>query len=195
MKNTKVAVAILGLLAAALVGPAAAQDKGIYLGASGGYSLSKDACKNLAIPCGSVDPAWRLFGGYRFSRAVSAELGYADFGEVEGEGSVAAGPARLVRRTSAVDLVGVFSVPIVDRLSVFGKFGMYRGRTKLDVTIAGAPEHAGGTNAGWTYGAGLGYDLGRIGVRAEWQRYDNVGSHSTGEDDIDALTLGLIWRF
>lgn len=196
MRNSS-ALAILGLLAAAVVaGPASAQgDKGIYVGGSLGYAWHKDACKNLLIPCGSTDPAWRLFGGYRFNRAVSVEGGYADLGDVRGEGSVAAGPARLLRSVSAWDVVGVFSVPIVDRLSAFGKVGMYRARTEVNVTIAGVPELAGATNSGWLYGAGLGYDLGRIGVRAEWQRWDNVGGQSTGEDDIDTLTLGLIFRF
>lgn len=193
--NGKAALAVLGLLAAAIAGPAEAQDSGIYLGASVGYAWHKDACKNLQIPCGSTEQVARGFAGYRFNRAASAELGYANLGEVRAEGSVAAGPASLVRSVRLADAVGVFSVPVVGRLSALGKLGIYRARTMLDVTVAGAPAHGGATNSGWSYGAGLDYDLGPFGVRAEWQRWENVGGSSTGEDDIDALTLGLLLRF
>jgi hypothetical protein len=195
-KNRWMMLAMAGLAAA--TSPAIAQDvRGIYLGASGGYAWHKDACKNLTIPCGSTDPAWRAFGGYRFNRGFSLEGGYADLGEVEGGGTIptTGQDARLLRRVSAWDLVGVLSLPVTGGLSAFGKVGAYRARTKVDITIAGAPEHAGGTNGGFSYGAGLGYELGRIGVRAEWQRWDNVGTSSTGEDDVDVLTLGLLFRF
>lgn len=195
MRNGRSALAILGLLAA-VAAPAAAQDKGIYLGGAYGYAQYKDSCKLLIIPCDDHDPAWRFFGGYRFSRTWSAELGYADLGSVTGEGTVGAGPASLRQTTKAWDLIGVFSLPIADRLSAFGKLGMYRARTAVDVTtVASGPLHAGGTNSGFSYGAGLGYDLGRIGVRAGWQRYENTGTDSTGEDDIDVFSIDLLWRF
>ena len=44
------------------------------------------------------------------------------------------------------------------------------------------------TDSGFTYGAGLGYTLWRIGLRAEWQRYQNVGN-SINEEDIDVFSL------
>ena len=37
--------------------------------------------------------------------------------------------------------------------------------------------------------------LGPLGVRAEWQRYANVGGASTGEDDLDVFSLGVLFRF
>jgi opacity protein-like surface antigen len=193
-KNRWMMLAMVGLVAVA--SPAIAQDvSGIYLGASGGYAWHKDACKNQPIPCGSTDPAVRLFAGYRFNSAVSLEGAYAHLGEVEGAGTVPAGDARLFRQVNSWDASGVFAVPIAGRLNGLGKLGVYRARTKRDFTVAGAAEHFGGTNSGFTYGAGLGYDLGRIGVRAEWQRWENVGTSSTGEDDVDVLSLGLLFRF
>jgi hypothetical protein len=32
-------------------------------------------------------------------------------------------------------------------------------------------------------------------VRAEWLRYENVGVAATGEDDLDVLSVGLLFRF
>lgn len=196
MNKTKSIFAFLAFVALALAGPAAAQDdRGIYLGGSYGYAWHKDACKNLVIPCGSTDPAWRVFGGYQFNRTWAAELGYANLGEVEGEGNVGGLDARLLRRVKSFDLVGLGYVPIAGNLSAFGKLGVYRGRVNVDVTIGGVPEHAGTTNAGWSYGLGLEYKLWRLALRGEWQRWENIGGHSTGEDDVDALLVGLLFRF
>src|SRR5688572_2253614 len=66
MKHGRSTVAVLGLAAALVAGPAAAQSadpSGIYLGGSLGRSQYKDTCKNLFIPCEDQDTAWRFFGG------------------------------------------------------------------------------------------------------------------------------------
>jgi hypothetical protein len=37
--------------------------------------------------------------------------------------------------------------------------------------------------------------LRNLAVRAEWQRYSDVGSSDIGEADIDVLSLGLLFTF
>ena len=32
-------------------------------------------------------------------------------------------------------------------------------------------------------------------MRAEWQRYDNIGANSMGSDEIDMFSLGVLIRF
>lgn len=192
---------VLGLLAAAAAGPAAAQDPGIYLGGSAGYSQFKNTCKDLAVPCDANDSTWRVFGGYQFTRYWAVELGYGNLGEVNGAGPL--GPifgggqgSFQLAVEEAWDLTAVFLIPVTNRLSALGRVGMYRTRTTLDVQQTGfAPTHDGGTNSGFSYGAGAEFRLGPIGLRAEWQRYENVGVPATGEDDIDVFSLGALWRF
>ena len=185
MKSTKSALAILGFFAAAaFAGSAAAQEnRGVYLGGASGVAQYTDACQNLGVACDDRDAAWRFFGGYRFNQTFSAELGYADLGVVTGDGGVATARAE----TKAWDLVGLVSVPVVGGLSILGKLGAYRARVSTDV--------AGSTNTAFTYGAGLGYELGRIGLRAEWQRYDSVGGGTTGRDDIQVVSVSALFRF
>jgi opacity protein-like surface antigen len=73
---------------------------------------------------------------------------------------------------------------------------MYRARTTVDQQGPGVvTPHAAGTNSGFTYGAGVGYNLWKLGLRAEWQRYDSVGTGDTGEDTIDVFSVGAIVRF
>jgi OOP family OmpA-OmpF porin len=192
MKNGRWAVAVLGILGAAAAGPAAAQDRGIYLGGSGGFAQYKNSCKRANVPCDDHDTAWRLFGGYQFNRYFSAELGYADLGAATGTGALG---------TFAVDVRGwdlsaLASIPVVGGLSALGRIGMYRARTTVDQVGPGVvTPHAAGTNTGFTYGAGLGYSLWKLGLRAEWQRYENVGNNSIGEDEIDVFSIGALFRF
>jgi hypothetical protein len=32
-------------------------------------------------------------------------------------------------------------------------------------------------------------------VRAEWQRYQDIGGGNIGEGDVDVMSIGLIYRF
>jgi len=187
-----------GLLAAAAAGPAAAQDQGLYLGGSVGYSQFKDSCKQLPVPCEGEDTAVRAFGGYQFNRYVAVEGGFANLGKATGAGSLGPGAQGSFQREvkEAWDLTAVFGIPVTDQLSALVRGGMYRARTTLNVQQTGFPDtHDAGTNSGFNYGAGAEFRLGHIGVRAEWQRWENVGVGSTGEDDIDVFSVGLIIRF
>lgn len=191
MKKSRWMLAILGLLA--LAGPVAAQDRGLYLGGSFGQAEYADTCDNVttATACRDHDESWRLFGGYRFNRTVAVELGFADLGNVT---AVTPTGVRDVE-TRSWDLAAVLSIPIVNRLSAFGKLGAYRARTSAKLISGTATPQAGESNSGFTYGAGLGFDLGPLGLRAEWQRYDNAGGGTTGEDTIDLFSLGALFRF
>jgi OOP family OmpA-OmpF porin len=195
MKNSRWLV-VLGLLAATAA-PAAAQDKGLYLGGSWGQAEYADTCDDLALitGCKDNDRAWRLFGGYQFNRNLALELGYVDLGTVRAEGTFFGTPTTFIGKARGVDLSGVLSFSIVERLSVFGKLGIYRIRTTTDVNFGGADSSEGETNSGLTYGLGLGYDLWKLGLRLEWQRYDNAGGGSTGEDTVDFMSIGALFRF
>jgi OmpA-OmpF porin, OOP family len=206
--NGKAALAILGMAAALVAGPAAAQggdERGLYLGGSVGYSQYKDTCKNLFIPCDGNDTAWRFFGGYQFNRNWSLELGYADLGEAEGAGPIPAGGNATFRTHSyGFDLTGIGSVYLTQRLSLFGRLGAYMGRTTREIEFTNFPNvDEAKTNSGLTYGAGLGYTLGRFGVRAEWQRYGNIGTNQnsgieggpSGTDAVDVFSLAFLFRF
>ena len=197
--NRKVGAAILGLLLAAAAGAAAAQvpEKGIYIGGSLGYSQYKDSCKNLLIPCEENDTMWRAFAGYQFNRYWAAEIGGGHLGEAEGQGTIAGvGSGSFRLKAYGLDVTAIGSMPISGGVSAFGRFGAYRSRTTLDQQgTFFATTHDAGTNSGFTYGAGLGYNLSRLGIRVEWQRYANIGASTTGTDEIDAFSFGVLFRF
>ncbi|HEU4923406.1 MAG TPA: outer membrane beta-barrel protein, partial [Burkholderiales bacterium] len=141
--------------------------------------------------CDDKDTAWKILGGYRFTRNLAVEVGYTDFGEQS-----ASRPAGTVTfEATALEVVGVGSLPVADRFSVYGKIGMYRGDTDANDTAFGGGS-ASDSNTGLTFGIGGQYDFTKnLGIRGEWQRYADVGGDSVGESDVDVLSVGVIWKF
>ena len=170
--------AFLAVSALFFAGAAAAQQPGlssVYIGGTIGQAEYKDGGGG-----DDKDTAWRILGGYQFNRYFAAELGYHNLGEA----SAAAGALE----GTAWELVGIGAYPIVDKLSVYGKLGVYRG----ELEAPGAEE----TNTDLTFGAGLQYDLLKnVGVRGEWQRYSKMGGGNLVETDVDVLSVGVVYRF
>jgi OmpA-OmpF porin, OOP family len=189
----KAQLAILSL-AAALATPALAQDVGFYVGAHIGQSEAGDACSGVAgagVSCDDKDTAWRILGGYQFNRNFALEFGYNEFGEVS-----ASGPGGNVTiEATAWELVGVGMLPLADKFSAYGKIGLYRGETDATVNVPGFSSSS-ESNTDLTFGIGARYDFTKsVGVRAEWQRYQDIGGGDIGEDDLDVISIGVIFRF
>jgi len=192
MKSAAIAVAALAASAFAL--PAAAQMSMAsgYVGATFGQAEYKDACGSVIAggSCDEKDTAWRVLAGMQINRNFAAEIGYHNLGEI----TATAGASRANLQVDVFELVGIGAFPIANMFSIYGKLGGYYGRAELTSNVAGIGGDE--TNTGLTYGAGVQFDVMRqLGVRLEWQRYDNVGGDRTGEGDINVISVGAIWRF
>ena len=191
--KAKAGLAIVGLASAmAFTGPAFAQDSGFYAGLHIGQTSADDACTGISSPgvsCDDKDTAWKILGGYQFNRHFAVELGYTDLGEASASGF---GVNAAIEAT-AFEVVAVGILPIADKFSVYGKLGMYRGDTELTSNV-GVNESE--TNNDLTFGFGVRYDFTKnLGVRAEWQKYQDVGGGEIGETDVDVISIGVIWKF
>jgi OOP family OmpA-OmpF porin len=164
-------------------------DTGWYLGGSVGQSKAKVAdCAGFSS-CDTKAAAFGILGGYQVNRNFAAELGYHDFGRV-----TLSGPGSANIKANAAELVGLGAYPFANQFSVYGKLGAYRAESKRNPPRAGLRIKD--RNTDLTFGFGAQYDVTReAGVRAEWQRYKNVGGDNTGKSDIDVFSIGLIWRF
>jgi OmpA-OmpF porin, OOP family len=188
----------LALLSASLLAfPALAQspDSGFYIGGHLGQAEAKDSCDDFNAPgisCDDKDTAWRVLGGFQFNRNLAIEGAYTDLGEFSASGP--GGSARA--EASALELTGVGAFPLGNAFSVYGKAGIYRGEVdgRLDATlVSGSAED---TNTDFTFGAGVKFDMTQnVALRAEWQRYNDMGGDDTTETDVDVLSVGLLYRF
>jgi OOP family OmpA-OmpF porin len=163
-----------------------------YAGGSFGQSKANDACdgaSELGFSCDDSDTAWKIIGGYQVNRNFALELGYTDLGEVSASG----GGLNASIESSAWELVGLGILPLANRFSLFGKAGLFRSESDLNISgIANESE----TNTGLTFGVGAMFDVtSNVSVRAEWQRYQDVGGGDTGEADVDVMSVGALFRF
>ena len=192
---TKSLIAAFGFaVTAGLALPAIAQVsmKGWYVGASIGQAKARDACNDLAgtgISCDETDTAWKIFAGYQFHANFAAEAGYINLGKASAAGL---GLTDQIKST-AWDLSMISSLPVTEPLSLFGRLGVYSADVKEDTNFGVSLSHS---NSDLTYGLGLRYSVTRnLGVRAEWQRYHDVGGGDTGKSNVDVLGGAALWSF
>jgi OOP family OmpA-OmpF porin len=204
---TALAAATLG--AAALAAPSLAQAQmagltdesaGFYVGAGAGEAKQDDSCSlpGASISsCDDKDTAWKVYGGWQLNKWLAAELAYVDLGEASFSGSTAGGPFSGETETWGITAhaVGMFPIPIggLSALSLLGKLGTIwydRERT------SGGGFSGDDDDFAFAWGLGVQYTFNqRVGVRAEWDRYESVGNSSVGEGDIDAWTISLNYKF
>jgi OOP family OmpA-OmpF porin len=180
--NRKALIAIAALSTAAFAAPAMAQMRmsSAYIGGGFGQSKIKDACNG----CDDKDTAIKLFGGYQFNRTFAAELGYNMLGKASGGGASV--------EATAWELSAVAGLPVANQFSVLGRLGLYHGEFKP----SGIPGVSTKSNNGLTFGFGVQYDLNRnLGLRGEWQRFNNMGGGGFVETDVDVLSISALWRF
>lgn len=128
--------------------------------------------------------------GYRYSRYLSVETGYADFGQVAPVSGFATGTAR--GRGFSMDTIG--TLPLWKHASLYGRFGAWRSGP--GVSLLGATDPGLRTGSGLRYGLGVKYDLTRrIGLQAEMERFSPLDRWGPRESDADQITLGVSWRF
>jgi len=125
IRFTAVGLAVLG---ATLATQAVAQTApGWYIGGNVGRASADFDAPAPVVPPGigyseeDHDTAWKLYGGYQFTRLASIELGYTDFGSVGlSSGSVATGSYS----ATAFSVAGVATLPLAPKLSGIAKLGL-----------------------------------------------------------------------
>jgi OOP family OmpA-OmpF porin len=198
MKKGRWLAGILGLVAAAAATPAAAQgDDGLYVGGQFGIAHYYEGCKSFLVPCDDRDTAFRIFGGYRFNRYWSLEAAWFDLGEASGSGLFNGVQTNLTEHAEGFDFGAVFTWPVWRQLNLLGRVGVHQSRMTIEQVQPAGTQSRSGNNTGYYVGAGAQYNLGPIGIRAEWMRYGDVGTTGATiiQDDVDFYSAGLLWRF
>jgi opacity protein-like surface antigen len=118
------------------------------------------------------------------------------------------------RRVKGFGADVVLSAPLGERFSIFGRVGAFRSNLYADAQLEGnivfpsGPERSRSGKQDETiakYGVGADWKFSpRVSLRLDWERYANVGKKfilppsppgQTGEANMDALSLGLAYRF
>jgi OOP family OmpA-OmpF porin len=195
--NIRKAIALTGLVAAAaVISPlAAAQDSGWYIGASVGQSTFKDSCSGLpgGVSCDDSDTAFGVFGGYQFNKYFGGELGYTDLGKTQASGLGASADIK----AKAFELLAVGTFPITEQFSIYGKLGFFRWDVDASASGPGGGVSQSESGTDLTYALGVQYNFTKkFGVRAQYQQYKDAGdAATTGEGDINVISVGIVYKF
>jgi OOP family OmpA-OmpF porin len=168
-------------VASLLMAPAAQADSGFQIGVSIGESNVTD---ELNIEDEKV--AYKAMFGYIFDLPAvdfGLELAYIDFGA--GRDTLGVAPTNY----DATALTGFGTVGVDFGLfGFFGKLGY--ASWDLEASVAGlGSASADGTDL--AYGLGMRLNFSSIEVRAEYELFDIEDA----PDDIDLLSVGVVWRF
>ena len=142
---------------------------GLYLGAGVGQSTIKDSGFD------ATDTAFKAFAGYRFNIIpiidLAVEGGYTDFGKPS--------QSNVQFKLHGYDAAGLLIFPL-GPFDLYGKVGM------LSWTASG-----GGTSSGTDpfYGVGAGFNIWKIGIRAEYERYQIKNTDSVQMYSLSALFM------
>ena len=204
----------LGLVALALIASplAVADEKGWYGGINIGRSLAKiddeRITSNLlgrgftavSIDDDDRDSGFKLFGGYKFNKNFALEGGYFNLGKFGFTATtVPAGTLRGDIKLQGLNLDAVGILPITEKFSAFGRFGLNYAQAKDTFRGTGAVivsnPNPSKSDTNYKFGVGLQYDFTQsLGMRVEAERYridDAVGN----KGDIDLFSIGLVYRF
>ena len=230
MRNAIPLLLSLGALAL----PASAQNFPWYVGTAFGESKSDAAlvtdregtirdsgqATNVRSSFDDKDSAGKLWVGYRISDIFSVEANYTDLGKTNIEtrfnvpnGFTGSAAGFTDREVKGYGLDFVAQVPLWERLSLYGKVGLFRSEVKTDVRLEGDAHFADNEpsntrseksrESNFKYGLGLQWAFSeRWSARLEWERVNAVGKpatltsdNPTLQADVDAWWLGVQFRF
>jgi len=157
---------------------------------------------------------FKLFGGYSFNEYIAVELSYIDMGEVDANSSSsgtffdsADNPvdgdlfASAKASVDAFTLDANLSYPIASFAALFVKAGVYAADAELESSAGSSfstesiNESRTDSSSGLHFGIGANFRVtDAIGLRAEWERLDNVEANG-GESDVDLISAALIYSF
>ncbi|MNJ14622.1 Outer membrane protein A precursor [compost metagenome] len=178
---------------------AAVQPDAWYLGAKAGWVEASGACGPQAISCDNSPVDSGLFVGYVLNDWLALEAGYDHFSEFNASYPAQWAPAHSAAYEGDLNGLSFVAKPywqLSDSWSLFGKAGLMLW--ELDVTgdelnYAREVTDRGGSPL---LGAGLEYAFNHNWrTNLEYQWLGQIGGSDTGEMDVNAVNLGIIYQF
>jgi hypothetical protein len=156
---------------------------GLYLGAGVGQSTIKDNTSTGNLD--ASDTAYKAFVGYRFNLIpiidLAVEGGYTDFGKP----SQTFSGQNVQFKLHGYNAAGLLIFP-VGPIDLYGKAGMLSW--SADTSAAGTTSSQTGTDP--FYGVGVGFYIWKIGIRAEYERYQ-----IKDVDQVQMYSVSALFQF
>ncbi len=187
-KLTALCVVLVGTMGSNIT---QAADGGFYLGLNVGQAEARKYCDNIAN-CDSADNSMRGEIGYKFNNYFGTELGYSSFGTLFNAND---NNVNAKQDASALTVSALGSMPITERLSMFGRLGLARYSVSNSGTVQNVMVEDGDSTKPYL-GAGMKFDLdSNWMLRAEYQIYTDISGVDGKKDNVQAWYLGGAYGF
>lgn len=174
-----------------------AQDAGYYIGASAGQSrTNNDNAPFVALGAtvtgnDEKNSAFRIFGGYQYTKTLAVEVGYVDLGAYGVSGTIGALPFTAFGDVTGFSISGVGTLPLTEKFSLLGSVGYFYSKVKASATVATVAGAARDSGSDFTAGIGVKYNLTKnIAARLEVNHY-GLGDNG----DAQMYSLGLQYKY
>lgn len=160
---------------------------------------------------------WAVNVGYQWNRYFAVEIGYLDLGSAvytaqftNSDGNAATVDpaysfgARFENSGPTLAAVGIF--PFGDKFEIHGRGGVLFSRSRFTLPVVNTAvttstpltltsREARERTSDFFVGVGGGWNINQdFTLRADYQRYLDVGDNDTGEADIDVVSLSILFR-
>lgn len=185
MNKTLLTLLVLGVSGSAL---AAMEDRGFYIGTGAGEADADDT-PELGLT-DDTQTAFRLFGGYDFSRYLAAEAGYLDFGTYHGSIPTIEAFAHTRLKLDGFTLGLRPQIALGHDWFAQAQVGAFLWDSKYRLTSPNHTFNDKDNGADAYYGVGVGRNFGPAWrLSGEWTRFE------TDSSDVDFLNVGMSYRF
>ena len=181
--NRKLSVTLAALLLSGLCISRVDAAGGLYLGAGLGQATIKESAGGATFD--ASDAAYKAFVGYRFNIIpiidLAVEGGYIDFGKPSQD----IGGQNVQIKLHGPNAAGLLIFPL-GPIDLYGKAGMLSW--SADSSGAGTTSSTTGTDP--FYGVGVGFYIWKIGIRAEYEKYNIKDT-----DSVQMYSLSALFQF
>jgi OOP family OmpA-OmpF porin len=143
------------------------------------------------------DTAYKIFGGYQFNRNFALEAGYFNLGKFTYRATAGADTLNGTYDVEGINLDLVGTMPLGERFSAFGRFGIQHALTRDGFngtgTLAPANNSPSKRENNLKVGVGLQYDISpTMQLRGEAERY-RINDALDNRGDINVFSLSLVF--
>lgn len=197
MDKLSTIVTSLVVMALAPLGAAQAADSGFYIGGSVGQSALEAPTNDVELPelpteFDENDTAWKVFAGYKWQLPLfnlGVEGGYVNFGKPGTSFEVDSTPVTLEAEPTGVNLWATGGVA-VGPVDLYAKLGYVFWDIEATISDGIDSESVSDDGSDIGYGVGGRLNLGRFGIRLEYETYDVEDT-----DNLSMWSLGAEYRF
>jgi len=149
-----------------------------YFGGTIGLSRGSEYCDNGGSSCEDEDTSWKLFGGYKLTDKISAEIAYVNLGDMHRDSS--GGRNADNADSSAFSFGAVGSLPITEQFDIFAKGAATRWSSSDE------------SGLGLSYGLGAKMHINETTrLRAEWERFPSIEVSEDEDTAVNMLSVGM----